>query len=524
MSAYPTLAPDRIRFNLGYLSTPTAISDPTRMAVIDVVEGSERTCTYGQLETRLNKVAAFLSGLGMQPGERVAVIIGNRREFIETVYGAMRAGLVPVLVNTKLGAEGLGDSMQFCGASCVVLDRECGEAAAKVTERLGIKHKILLGPQRHGWHEYESSVTRASVDFAAPDIASTAIADLCFTSGSSGEPKAVMTSHRAVLLKLYIYANVIKSLIKDELRTLIPLPIFHANARLSMGSAFQTGGLVVIQPRFEPRATLINLSRHKITYFLGVAPAYSAMIKEAELLSSLDFSTLRILWVGSAAAGGDLMARTARALDVDIIHSYGSTEAGGAMQAEPRRASFESCGTPLPGVEVKLVDPDNPTAVPGNTGELWLKSEWLASGYWQRQALTAEKFIDGWYRSGDLFKRDSEGRYYFTGRVDDMFNVGGEKVYPLEVERVLEQHPEVLNAAVAAIVHKEKGEVPAAMVILAPGAQVTVEELKAFFLERGATYAHPRRIDFVAAFPLTASGKVDRKAVRAILSAADGKR
>src|SRR5262249_18436405 len=154
-----------------------------------------------------------------------------------------------------------------------------------------------------------------------PVLGSDALADLCFTSGSSGRPKAVMASHRGLLMKLYVYANVTRSLVDDQIRTLVALPIFHANGRLSIGSAFEIGGLVVIQPKFDSRMALQLLAHHRITYFLGVAPAYMAMLKEVDLLNTLDFSSLKVLFVGSAPSGGDVMPRIAAALRTKIIHT-----------------------------------------------------------------------------------------------------------------------------------------------------------------------------------------------------------
>jgi acyl-CoA synthetase (AMP-forming)/AMP-acid ligase II len=169
---------------------------------------------------------------------------------------------------------------------------------------------------------------------------------------------------------------------------------------------------------------------------------------------------------------------------------------------------------------VKLIDPE--THKESDVGELWIKSEWLASGYWERQDLTEQKFVDGWYLSGDLFERDASGLFTFRGRVDDMFNVGGEKVYPKDVEFVLEQHPHVFSACVASVPHPSKGEVPAAVVVAVPGTNPTEGELRDYCLANGPAYAHPRRILFAGSFPLAHTGKIDRLAVKKMLIDAVG--
>lgn len=371
---------DAMRFNLGYLSARTAAVDPHRTAIIDHHNGIARTVSYSALEVRLNRVASFLTGLGLVPGDRIALVIGNRLEFIEAMYGALRAGIVPVMVNTKLGLEGLALSMTGAECAAAIVEPECNSSGIEAVDQAKLRHRILLGAVHEGWLAYEASVASAPAIFEPPTLGSNALADLCFTSGSSGTPKAVMASHRGLLMKLYVYANVTRSLVDDQIRTLVALPIFHANGRLSIGSAFETGGLVVIQPRFDARMALQHLANHCITYFLGVAPAYMAMLKEVDLLDTLDFSSLKMLFVGSAPSGGDVMPRIAAALKTKIVHTYGSTEAGVVMQSPFNVAhDLASCGKPFPGNDVKIIDVV--TGEPSNFGELLIRNEWLSSGY-----------------------------------------------------------------------------------------------------------------------------------------------
>jgi len=520
------MLPDHKRFNLGYISARAAEAVPDNIAVIDLQDGRENQITYRQLERRLNRFAAALLRLGVPVGERVALLLGNRIEFIEAMYGSMRAGCVPVMVNTKLGQDGMEQSIREAGATVAIVDRECNASAMQAALNAGCTYRLLLdeaGKTDEGWLNYTetmAAITDAAADhFEPPRLASDSVSELCFTSGSSGRPKAVMNTHRNILMKLHVYAPLTQSIVGGTLRTLVSLPIFHANGRLSIGSAFETGGMVVIQPKFDARQALQNLSRYRITYILGVAPAYAAMLKEHDLLESLDFSSLTHVYVGSATSGGDVMPRIARALGVRVIHTYGSTEAGVVLQMRPdEECPLASCGRPTPAVDVKIIDVESGNE--SNFGELWIRGESLASGYWQRPEITAEKFVNGWYRSGDLFERDERGLHYFRGRTDEMFNVGGEKVYPTEVENILQRHPAVLSACVVAVTHSSKGEAPAAMVIAVKDATLSEDELKQFFLQHGPGYAHPRKVVFAHEFPVAATGKVDRVRVKAMLQAA----
>src|SRR4051812_42667515 len=183
---------DAMRFNLGYLSARTAAVDPGRTAIIDCHGGIVRTVSYGALEVRLNRMASFLTGLGLVPGDRLALVIGNRLEFIEAMYGALRAGIVPVMVNTKLGLEGLRLSMSGAGCAAAIVELECNASGIEAIDKANVQHRILLGKARDGWLDYESSLSGVSTAFEPPTLGSDALADLCYTSGSSGAPKAVM--------------------------------------------------------------------------------------------------------------------------------------------------------------------------------------------------------------------------------------------------------------------------------------------------------------------------------------------
>ncbi|HEY3655579.1 MAG TPA: class I adenylate-forming enzyme family protein [Steroidobacteraceae bacterium] len=508
---------DNKRFNLGYLPHRAFLGHPDSVAVIDLAAGAAGVITYRELERRLERFAAAVSMLGLEPGSRVALLIGNRSEYLIALYGSLRAGLCPVMVNTRLGLKGLQESLEEIEAQVAIVDPACNESGLEAAR--DVPHRIILGGIQSGWQEFAEFLESATDSFEPPTFSSLSAAELCFTSGSTGRPKAVVLSHRGTLLKLHLYANEHRAMRGESLCALIHLPIFHANARLSAGVAFETGGRVVIQQRFDPRQTLENIAKYRVNYFLNVAPAYVAMLQQEDLLQSLDLSSLRFPLVGSAPSGGDMLKRAEAAMRVRIMHTYGSTEAGTVLQHRlDDDAPLSSCGRPLSGNEIKLIDPV--TGLSGNAGELWIRNEWLALGYWRRPAETAAKFVDGWYRSGDLFERDSRGHFYFRGRVDDMFNVGGEKVYPAEVEGLLQRHPMVQAASVVPVAHDSKGEVPVAMVISVRPNSVSAQELKDFCLAHGPAYAHPRAILFVDAFPLAATGKIDRNQVRAAVLAA----
>jgi long-chain acyl-CoA synthetase len=302
---------------------------------------------------------------------------------------------------------------------------------------------------------------------------------------------------------------------------LVAVPLFHKNAmRGTIKPVLFAGGKFVIMPRFEPRLFLEALSRFQTTFSGGVPAIFAMLLEHRDLIAKLDFKKLKLFSIGSAIVPQEMIDELERVFKgVKVKESYGLTEGGGPLR-EPLgggKVPRGSCGMAAKGYEVKLVAPDGSEAV--TEGELWTRSPCVTDGYQNLPDVTREKIVDGWLRTGDIFRIDADGFYYFMGRVDDMFSSGGENIYPKEVENLLLGHPAVRDVCVASVQHDLKGLVPAAAVVLQRDATVTPEELKAFALRRGPAYAHPRRIMIVKELPLTGAGKPDRKAVQRELEA-----
>jgi long-chain acyl-CoA synthetase len=500
--------------NCGYFSQPTALAHPERVALIDYHGGSQRSRTYGELEDRLNRIASALVEMGLRAGDRVALIVGNRLEYVEALVGAMRAGLVPMTLNIKLGEDSLIETLKLSGARAALVDPACGPAATAAASACDIV--VGLDASESGWLDYERMIERAAPQFSPPDLDMRATAMLCFTSGSTGRPKGVVMSHRAQMRLQEINGRWQVDQVGGELRGIIYLPIFHVNGIYSAAVALSSGGSVVILPSFQPPQLLRMLELHRINYFSGISVVYGMLLKERELIKTLDFSSLKYLHFGAAPAAGDLMRKAQEAMRVRAVQVYGSTEAGRVFGPQSDDYPLQSSGFPFTGNEVRLVD--EVTGTIGDKGELWIRNEWLADGYWNDPKATAEKFVDGWYRTGDIFQRDPKGYYYFVGRTDDMFNVGGDKVYPAEVEATLLKHPDVLGACVVSVPHSAKGVVPVAMVVRQSKSSLTDEELMRFCRENGPAYAYPRVILFSETLPMAATGKTDRSEVGKVLS------
>ncbi len=526
--AGPAGGPDPREFNLGYWLSDARAEFPNRVALIDLSRPTPLEVTYSELDERMDRVANLLSDNGIGIGDRFALSVGNRFEFVEIMFGAMRCGAVPVPLNFKLSAESLAHIVADADCQAAFVETAATERSAAVIERLGIERRWEVGGPgagtgraSTGWFDYAAALARASVDYEPPLLGADHPAFQPYTSGSTGKPKGVVLSHEGQLwwvrcLKKHWPAG-------PGDRALAAVPLYHKNAMAgAVKPLLQAGGSVVILPGFEPVAFLQALSVYQCTQVGAVPAVFTILLDHMNLIRKLDFSALRKVVLGSAPVQPELMDAVEQAFGVEVGESYGLTEGGPVMLGPPldgRPVPRGSCGAAWPEGEIKLVrdgveDP--------RYGELWVRNPGVTTGYHNLPDVNADRIRDGWLATGDLFLRDDDGFYHFRGRTDDMFNSGGENIYPKEVEDLLLSHPDVLDAAVLPVPHAVKGSVPAAMVKLASGSALTAEGLKMYTLEKGPAYAHPRRIVLVDEMPLTGVGKVDRAGVLEVLRGVAG--
>jgi acyl-CoA synthetase (AMP-forming)/AMP-acid ligase II len=518
-----TLAADDPRFNnLGYWSHGAAMQYPDNVAMIDLSRTPEAVISYATLEERLDRVASALTARGLKPGDRLALAVGNRFEFVEIMYGAMRAGIVPVPLNTKLGADILEYTVRDAGCRAAVVDPAVNPHVVGVSDREGLAVRVALDAPPAGWEDYDRAITEATMPFDPPRIADDHPSFQPYTSGSTGEPKGVVLTHAGQLWWIRCAQKYWPTSPED--RALAAVPFYHKNAMAgAIKPKLHVGGSVVILPGFDARQFLQVLADYKITKAGGVPAVFSMLLQHRDLIESLDFSALKDLSIGSAPVAEELMEQIEGAFGVHVGESYGLTEGGPVMIGPPldgRKVPFGSCGVAWPEGEVKLVDAD------GNEhpslGELWVRNPGVTPGYHNLPDVNAERLVDGWLRTGDLFSRDDDGFFYFRGRTDDMFNCGGENVYPKEVENLLLAHPAVVDACVVPVSHAVKGAVPAALVMLTKPGAAEAEELKQHCLKNGPAFAHPRHVVVVDAIPLNGAGKNDRTVVERDLQARFG--
>jgi long-chain acyl-CoA synthetase len=472
---------------------------PDAMALIDLGGGEVRTISYGELDRLCDAFARGLRRAGLAPGDRIAILALNCWAYIVAVFGAMRLGVVPVLINVKLAKE---------SAAYILRDSEAKLAfvEASFAHLAGSLPAVQFGRDFEGFLDYGV--------FESIGVAADRLSMLLYTSGTTGQPKGVLLRHGGQDWAAGALTE--HRRIRKSDRILISAPFYHKNAIVAIKTALLPGACLAILPRFDAAATIAAMEQYRLTMLTGV-PTMMSLILRDPALATADKSSVRVLSMGSSPASDQLLADLHAWFPGAEIHlNYGSTEGGPIMfgwyhpDGLPRPP--HSIGYPIPGCEWKLLNGFSP-----GEGELYVRNPGVAKGYLNLPAATAERFEDGWYKTGDVLRHDDNGWFYFIGRADDMFVSGGENIFPQEVEALLERHPAIRQAAVIPVPHELKGMVPVAFAVRQAGAAIDEASMKSFTLAHGPAYAHPRRIVFLDAIPLTGTNKIDRAALYALI-------
>jgi long-chain acyl-CoA synthetase len=484
--------------------------DLAKVAIVDLGgEAAPRQFTFAQLDAMANGVARALAQRGLRRGDRVAILSLNRAEYLAAYYGIMRAGLVAVPVNFKFPQPTIHFILRDADAKLVFCDApraaDCPADLPSVTFGGAFERFLDLGP------------------FApiAPALREPAM--ILYTSGSTGTPKGVVLSHQSHIW--VVETRLAPGL--DRHRYLIAAPLYHMNALALAKLACAAHASIVLLPQFSAPAYIEAIGRYRCTWLTAVPPMIAMMLRETELLARTDLSSVEFVRMGSAPVSASLMAALRAALPhAAVTNAYGTTEAGPVVFGPHPQGLPQpdlSVGYPHPKVVLRLTDGANRDAA---QGVLEMKCPALMNGYHNRPAPTPPSpasgggegrgplTTDGYYITGDVFRRDADGFHYFVGRTDDMFVSGGENIYPADVERMLERHPDIAQAAVVPIADDIKGQKPVAFVIRKPDRALDSDEIKAFALTHVPAYAHPRFVWFVDELPLASTNKLDRAALQ----------
>jgi long-chain acyl-CoA synthetase len=506
--------------NLSVLLEDTARRHPERDAV---VLGDTRMDYLG-LEALANQVANLLVSRGIRPGDKVALSCPNVPHFPAVYYGILKAGAVVVPLNVLLKGREVAYHLEDSDAKAYLCFEGTPELPmglegwAGFTEATGCETFFVITAAPWADSPIEGAETLAAAlvgqatTFQTVATESTDTAVILYTSGTTGRPKGAELSHSNLLLNALTCNRQFGAADHDV--HLITLPLFHTfGATVQMNAGFAVGATLVLLPRFDAEKAVALLHKEKITFFAGVPTMYwgllSALTDEVDVDSIA--SNLRVAVSGGASLPVEIIRQFRDRFHVQILEGYGLSETSPlATFADPDQAPRPgSIGVPIWGVECRLVDEDwNDVDGADAIGEIAIRGHNVMKGYYNRPEATAEAMRDGWFRTGDLARRDEDGFYYIVDRAKDLIIRGGFNVYPREIEEVLMTHPDVSLAAVIGVPHESHGEEVKAFVIRKPGAEISVQELLTWGKGQMAAYKYPRIVEFVGALPMTSTGKI----------------
>ncbi|WP_344379076.1 beta-ketoacyl synthase N-terminal-like domain-containing protein, partial [Streptomyces rhizosphaericus] len=472
-----------------------------------------RTVSHAELERRTRRLAGHLAGLRLHPGDRAMICLGNRVEMLESYFGVLRANAITVPVNPRSTDAELSYLLSDSGARLVLTDIAHADQFDRLRERFPELRVVVSGdgPLPEGFVAFEPLPDTEPELAARDDLGLDEIAWMLYTSGTTGLPKGVLSTQRNCLWSLAACYVPVTGLTAED-RVLWPLPLFHSLSHIvCLLAATAVGASTRIVDGVSTADVLEALREDRSTFVAGVPTLYHHLIEAAR---DRDFAApqLRIALVGGAVATADLVRSFESTFGVPLVDAYGSTETCGAIAANwPTGQRVEgSCGLPVPGLTVRLVDPDTGVDVPaGQEGEFWVSGPNIMVGYHNQPEATAAALRDGWYRTGDLGRRDKAGFCTVTGRIKELIIRAGENIHPGEVEAVLRTVPGVADVAVVGKPHAVLGEVPVAFVVPGPDS-FDPSALLAMCRERLSYFKVPEEIYEIARVPRTASGKITR--------------
>ena len=469
---------------------------PDRLALVSVETGER--LTYAQIDQRAAFAASAMLEAGLEPGERAGLLAQNSLDFIAAFFGALKAGVIAVPLSTRATPHELSGIAADCEMKVLFHD----EASSSVSKALADLWQLKRVPLS----------ARGSVPLAAVHHDPEATACLLYTSGTTGKPKGVMIPRRQLLWNGYNTA-VNWGLREDDVSPIFT-PLYHAGGLAAfLIPIFCVGGTIVVHRAFDPAEIWATLERERCTVVLGVPTIWKILLEAPESQSvKLD----HVRWFASGGAPlPTFLIDAYRGLGVTLKQGYGLTEVGVncfTMTVEDAHTKQGSIGRPIMFTEIRLADQDGNEVATGEVGEMWIRGPHVSNGYWKNPAATAEAYVDGgWFRTGDLARRDSDGFFYIAGRRKDMFISGGVNIYPAEVEAELVQHPSVRDAAVLGVPDAKWGEVGVAFVV---AKDVVAGDLETFLAGRLARYKVPRSFIFIDVLPRTPYGKVLKEELR----------
>jgi long-chain acyl-CoA synthetase len=488
--------------NLAQQLTDTAARHGDRTALkLDDAELS-----YSAFDEAASRVAGLLKSRGVEPGDRVGLMLPNVPYFPVIYYGILRAGGVVVPMNVLLKGREVSFYLTDPGAKHVFAWHDFASAAEQGASEAGAE-AIVVKPG-----EFEALLADApsAPENADRDGSDTAI--ILYTSGTTGTPKGAELTHDNLHRNAEVTCRTLVQATEEDV-VLGALPLFHAFGQTcAMNVAVIAGAMLTLIPRFDARKALEIIKRDGVTVFEGVPTMYHGLLHTE---GEHDVSCLRLCISGGAAMPVEVMRTFEEKFGCIILEGYGLSETApvASFNHPDSERKPGSIGTPIEGVELRAVGDDREPVAPGEVGEIAIRGHNVMKGYWNREDATRDVMKDGWFHTGDMATVDEDGYFFIVDRKKDMIIRGGYNVYPREIEEVLYEHPAVSEAAVIGIPDDSKGEEVGAAVVLAEGEEADADELREYVKERVANYKYPRKIWFPDELPKGPTGKILKREI-----------
>jgi benzoate-CoA ligase family protein len=517
-TAPPVEVPGMLNVAVEYVDGAVAAGHGDRLAYIS--EGEQ--LTFAALQTQVNQVGNALAALGVEMEQRVALLLPNCPEFVTAFFGAIKIGAVPTPISFAVTPQEQAFLLADSRARAIITTAAFwGPLRARRAEFPFLRHVLLVGrgEVQRGEHDFTAVVDAASPHLEATPTSSEDVAFWLHTSGSTGAPKWAVHLQRDMLYSERLYAAPFVALRPGDV-IVCGSPCFHAYPLgFTTYFALKAGATVVLTAERSTPARMFQLIRaHRATVFVGVPTLYAQMLQAAAAGEPADLSGVRVCLAAAEPLPADLYRRWRERFGVEILDGIGTTEAlhifisNRAGQARPG-----SSGHVVPGYQVRLVDDSGADVPQGEIGNLLISGGSLFAGYWHRQEVTRRVLQGEWYHTGDKYRQDADGYYWYMGRADELLRVSGHWVSPTEVEAALSSHPAVLEAAVVGKEDNDGLIKPKAFVVLREGllaSESLAEELKTHVKTTIAPYQYPRWIEFQDTLPKTATGKIQRYKLR----------
>jgi len=468
-----------------------------------------KVITYKALELRTNQLAGLIISMGFKKGERIGIMMSNRPEFVIAFFGILKAGTVPLPINALFKEKELSYVLLNSGATGLITEGGYTPIFDKIRNEVRDCSQIILA------EDMEKLSENVSEETSIPETLDDEMAILMYTSGSTGNPKGVVLTHRNLYSNAVVASQVASGMSHVD-RVFVVIPFFHIYAmNWGMIAALSQGATVVIMQRFVPEDVFRAVKDLAVTVFLGVPTIYHRLSVHPEARKDY-FTSVRYALCGGAPLPVSLIEETEKLIGVRIHEGYGQTETSPIVTVNPYGGIRKSgsAGPTASGVEVKIVDDSGREMPCGLEGEIAVKGSNVMKGYYKLEKETERVLRNGWFYTGDIGRLDEDGFLYITDRKGDLIISGGHNVYPREVEEILSTHPDLLESAVIGVSDKDMGEVVKAFVIVKEGRPIEPEDLIGYCKERMAGFKVPKYIEYRESLPKDGPGKIIKRLLR----------